>query len=97
MKRTLITQSSNLIGETIEVVGWIQTVRSHGKIAFFDIYDRSGMLQVVAATEETVMAASELQQRTAVRVTGLIKNRGERYINPNISTGKIEMEAKSIK
>lgn len=96
MKRTLISESPRLVGQTIEVVGWIQTVRSHGKIAFFDLYDRSGVLQVVAATEETVAVASGLQQRTAVRVTGLIKNRGERYINPNIPTGTVEMEAKSI-
>jgi len=96
MKRTLIADMPKKIGENITVFGWIQTVRSHGKIAFFDVYDRSGLLQVVAASEETVAIASGLSQRTGVRVSGLIKNRGERYVNPNMATGAVELEANEI-
>src|SRR5690348_14077165 len=94
--RTLIAQTPQHVGEEVIVMGWIQTIRKHGKIAFFDIYDRSGVLQVVAASENTVAQVSELEQRTAVKVTGSIKKRGERYINPNIPTGEVEMEAQDV-
>ncbi len=94
--RILILDTVNRIGEEITVMGWIQTVRKHGKIAFFDVYDRSGVLQVVAASESTVAQATHLEQRTAVKVTGKIKERGEKYKNPNIPTGSVEMEATNI-
>lgn len=96
MKRTLISEVPQHIGEAVEVVGWIQTVRSHGKIAFFDIYDRSGLLQVVAFQPERVKEASALEQRTAVKVRGMVKKRGEKYINPAIPTGEVEVEATEL-
>jgi nondiscriminating aspartyl-tRNA synthetase len=92
MNRTIIAGTIQHVGKEVTVSGWVQTVRKHGKIAFFDVYDRSGVLQVVAAAPETVASVDALEQRTAVKVTGLIKQRGERYINPNIVTGSIEME-----
>jgi nondiscriminating aspartyl-tRNA synthetase len=96
MKRILISKVPQHVGEVIEVVGWIQTVRSHGKIAFFDLYDRSGLLQVVAFQSERVKEASALEQRTAVKVKGIVKKRGEKYINPHIPTGAVELEATDL-
>ncbi len=93
MKRILIAQTPEHIGETVEVEGWIQTVRKHGKIAFFDMYDKTGLLQVVVVTPERLQECQALEQRTAVKVVGLVKKRGEKYVNPNIVTGTIELEA----
>lgn len=47
MSRTLIKDTPNLVGETIIVEGWVHSVRSHGRIVFFDLRDRTGLLQVV--------------------------------------------------
>lgn len=94
--RTLIINTVDRVGEEVTVMGWIQTVRKHGKIAFFDVYDRSGVLQVVAASEETVKQVADLDQRTAVKVTGTIKQRGERYINKEIATGTVEMDSSLV-
>lgn len=96
MVRTLILDSMKKVGEEIEAAGWVQTVRKHGKIAFFDIYDRSGLLQVVATDEKLMPIINELAQRFAVKVTGIVKKRGEKYINPDIPTGEVELEAKKI-
>ena len=96
MARTLILDTPQKVGSDVTVDGWIQTVRKHGKIAFFDMYDRSGLLQVVAADPKAVESVNNLEQRTAVRVKGLVKERGERYINPALSTGKVELEATSV-
>ena len=96
MERTLILETPTKIGSKVTVDGWIQTVRKHGKIAFFDVYDRTGLLQVVASSPDVLQEANKLEQRAAVKVTGIIKERGEKYVNPAIPTGKVELEARSI-
>ncbi|HYK08358.1 MAG TPA: aspartate--tRNA(Asn) ligase [Candidatus Eisenbacteria bacterium] len=96
MKRTLIKDSPQKVGTEITVAGWIQTVRKHGKIAFFDVYDRSGLLQVVATAPEVLETVNKLEQRAAVRVTGTLKQRGEKYINPDLLTGTVEMESSEV-
>lgn len=97
MARVLINKTPTKIDSEVVINGWIQTVRKHGKIAFFDVYDRSGLLQVVASSPDVLKKANTLEQRAAVKVTGIIKERGEKYVNPDISTGKVELEASSIK
>ncbi len=94
--RTLILETPKRTGSEVTIVGWAQTIRKHGKIAFMDIYDRSGVVQVVATSADTVKSASELEQRTAVKIVGTVKKRGEKYVNNNIATGEIEIEAEQI-
>ncbi len=93
--RILSSQTPEKIGEAVVVYGWIERVRSHGKIAFFDLRDRTGVLQVVATTPETVASVEALSMQTVVVITGTVKERGERYINPNIPLGRVEMELTS--
>jgi len=90
--RVLTSEVVNKVGETVVICGWIERVRSHGKIAFFDIRDRGGVLQVVAATPETVASVEALSVQSVVTITGTVKARGERYINPNIPLGSVEVE-----
>lgn len=96
MKRILITDTPQEVGKEVLVKGWIQTLRKHGKIAFFDLYDRSGLLQVVAVEPGVLETVNTFEQRTAVQAVGLIKKRGEKYFNPTIPTGEVEMEVKSV-
>jgi len=77
-------------------MGWVQTVRKHGKISFMDVYDRSSVVQVVASAQVLLNEDLSLSQRTAVKITGMVKKRNEKYFNPNIPTGEIEIEASHI-
>ncbi len=95
-KRTLIIDCLDKIGETVKVSGWVHTVRAHGKIAFFDLRDRSGILQIGAFTPILAKTVAELSSQYVVSATGLIKKREERYINKNSSTGTIELELHSL-
>lgn len=52
MKRVLNVETINYIGGKIKVCGWVNTVRSHGKILFIDLRDKSGILQVVFVPDE---------------------------------------------
>lgn len=80
----------------MKLAGWVQTVRSHGKIAFFDLRDRSGVLQIGAFGKELAEQVAALNQQDVVEVVGLVKKRDERYVNAGHPTGSIELELKSM-
>lgn len=94
--RTLINDCLQKIGETVRVSGWVHTVRAHGKIAFFDLRDRSGIIQIGSFTPELAKATSELGPQYVVSVTGTVKKREEKYINKNSPTGTIELELQHL-
>ncbi len=96
MQRTIIKECLENIGEIVKVSGWVHVIRAHGKIAFFDLRDRSGMLQIGAFTPDLAKAVSLLNSQDVVSATGLIKKRDERYVNKNSETGTIELELQSL-
>jgi len=92
MNRILNIDTPKHIGETVKVCGWVNAVRSHGKILFIDLRDRSGVLQLVCNPEAT----KELRPEWVVCVEGKIKERPKGMQNPKIETGKIELEAENL-
>ena len=91
MTRTLITECIPKIGEKVTIKGWVNSVRSYGKLAFADIRDRSGLIQVVGGAD-----LGDLKIESVVEITGSIRSRSEKYFNDKLATGKIELEAESI-
>jgi aspartyl-tRNA synthetase len=91
MERTLAIDAINLAGKSVLLKGWVHSVRSHGKITFFDLRDRSGLIQVVS--QQTDLS---LKPESVVAVTGEVKKRPEKLANPNLATGTVEIEAKKI-
>ncbi|MGB9637546.1 MAG: aspartate--tRNA(Asn) ligase, partial [Microgenomates group bacterium] len=89
-----MSETINNIGKEVQVAGWINTRRDHGKIVFVDLRDRSGLLQVVCTG---IKEAADLRPEWVVEVVGVVKERPKALINEKISTGKIELEAKAIK
>jgi len=92
MNRTLIAASVSQIGETITLQGWVNTRRDHGKIVFLDVRDRTGMVQVVCSKE----LAGEVRPEYVISLTGVVKARPEKLINPKLPTGTIEIEAQEL-
>lgn len=92
MQRTLILDCINKIGEDVKVCGWVQTRRDHGKIAFLDIRDRSGIIQAVVTEEQMGSLGTE----DVVEIVGKIVERGEKNINDKILTGKIELQIEKL-
>jgi len=95
MKRTLISESTKLIGKTITLKGWVDTKRDHSKVVFIDLRDRTGKLQCVGFGEMSKMR--ELTVESVVEVTGQVKERGPKNINPDLPTGTIEISVTSYK
>jgi aspartyl-tRNA synthetase len=83
------------IGEKVTVAGWIQRRRDHGGIAFLDIRDGSGLIQVVAdpATQPEV---GDLRMEFCVSVSGTVRSRPEGTENPDMPTGMVEVGAEEI-
>ncbi len=88
------------IGETVCISGWVNTRRDMGKIVFFDMRDRSGLLQVVLVPSEIDDASKknvgDIRTEYCLTITGVVQKRGEKQINPNIETGAVELLAKSV-
>ncbi|MCW3024621.1 MAG: aspS2 [Solirubrobacterales bacterium] len=76
MKRTLISELSEKIGERVRIRGWVHTVRDQKRVQFLVIRDESGLAQVVAAKEEPPSelneAVSALTAESAVTVVGTV-------------------------
>ncbi|HEX9503555.1 MAG TPA: aspartate--tRNA ligase [Patescibacteria group bacterium] len=99
MNRTLIKDTINKAGETVLIKGWVNIRRDHGKLIFLDIRDRSGLIQVVVnpkISEEAHRTANELRNEFVVELEGKINPRQEKQINPNIETGKVELEVTKL-
>jgi aspartyl-tRNA synthetase len=84
-----VSQLVTKVGETVVLQGWVASKRDHGKITFVDLRDKSGIVQCVG-----FQMMGELTTESVVEIEGLAKERSERMINPNIPTGKIEIETK---
>ncbi len=83
------------IGERVTVAGWVQRRRDHGGIAFLDIRDASGIIQVVAdpAVQPEV---GDLRMEFCVLVAGTVRRRPEGTENPEMATGSVEIGAEEI-
>ncbi|KKT80892.1 MAG: hypothetical protein A3B99_03820 [Candidatus Yanofskybacteria bacterium RIFCSPHIGHO2_02_FULL_44_12b] len=94
MTRTNISETKDLVGKEVDLAGWINVRRDHGKIIFIDLRDRSGIVQMVfvPSNKELYDKASQLRAEWVVRVRGRVKQRPDRMVNPDIETGKVEIE-----
>jgi aspartyl-tRNA synthetase len=86
-----------MVGKSLHLFGWIQTRRDHGGLIFLDLRDRSGLLQcVVKDGEPTFKTAEELRGEYVVEVEGVVTARPEKLINPDLSTGSVELKVSNI-
>ncbi|WP_166972125.1 aspartate--tRNA ligase [Brevibacterium atlanticum] len=74
-------------GETVTLTGWVDRRRDHGGVAFIDLRDASGIVQIVVREDD----AHQLRNETVVKATGTVSARPEGNTNPNLPTGEIEI------
>jgi aspartyl-tRNA synthetase len=80
-------------GETVTLAGWVARRRDHGGVAFVDLRDASGIVQVVIREDELV---HDLRAEWCIAVTGDVRPRPEGNVNPAIPTGAVEVTANRI-
>lgn len=83
--------SSDDIGRTVTVCGWVAKRREHGEfLAFVDLRDRTGLIQCV------VDHAHEIRSEYVLAVTGVVRPRPDDTINADLATGEIEIGDASV-
>jgi len=78
------------VGQTVTLAGWVANRRDHGGVAFIDLRDASGVVQVVIRDEAVAHA---LRAEYCLKVTGEVIARKAGNDNPNLPTGAIEVVA----
>jgi len=98
MERVNIEDTIRKIGENVNVKGWVNARRDHGKIIFIDLRDRSGILQIVFTPDnkDIYEPVQQLRSEWVISVEGIIEERPEKLINPKLATGKIELKAEKV-
>lgn len=91
MERTLIADTVKKVGEKVKLNGWIDSIRDHGKITFIDLRDRSGIVQCVG------QSLPKITPESVIEINGKIAERPEKLVNPNFTTGKIEIQIEEIR
>ena len=91
--RTLANQSTDCIGKTITVSGWVNSRRDHGGLIFIDLRDHTGIVQLVVTPETTdaFKLAESVRDEFVLTATGKVRKRAPELINPNITTGTVEL------
>ena len=79
---------SSHIGEIVTLAGWVARRRDHGGVAFIDLRDATGNVQVVISDEKV---AGALRAEWCVLVKGKVAKRPSGNENLNIPTGEIEI------
>ncbi|MBI3552993.1 MAG: aspartate--tRNA ligase [Elusimicrobia bacterium] len=86
-------------GTSVKLAGWVHSRRDHGGLYFFDLRDRTGLVQVVVSPDDaqTFSAAGSLGAEFVVGVEGTVGRRPKGTENPKLPTGEVEVRAQSIK
>lgn len=81
------------VGSQVKLAGWVGKRRDHGGIAFLDLRDSTGTVQVVVRDESV---AGELRSEFCLQILGTVQARPEGNANSVIATGDIEVIADSV-
>jgi aspartyl-tRNA synthetase len=86
------------LGEAVELCGWVHRRRDHGGVIFIDLRDRAGLVQVVFDPDspENFAVAESVRSEYVLKVNGIVRDRPEGTINPNMQTGEIEVLATHV-
>ncbi|MEK7831284.1 MAG: aspartate--tRNA ligase, partial [Acidobacteriota bacterium] len=87
-------------GQTVTLMGWVNSRREHSNVTFIHLRDRAGITQVVFDPEkapDTFAKIKSARNEYVLAVTGECIVRDESQFNPNMTTGEIEIIASDVK
>ncbi|MEW6026780.1 MAG: aspartate--tRNA ligase [Planctomycetota bacterium] len=101
MKRTHYCNQLNDkdVGKEVILTGWVRSRRDHGPIIFIDLADRFGITQLVFNSQQRPSIhkqAEALKPNYVIAVRGKVIARLKGYENPNLPTGKIEVDVTEV-
>ena len=81
--------TSEHLDKEVSLCGWVASNRDHGGVAFVDLRDHTGIVQVVFEAKFGKL----LRPEQIVSVRGLVRKRPADTVNPNLPTGELEVLA----
>lgn len=81
--------STNELGRRVQLVGWVQYTRFDNKIVV--LRDSYGSTQCIADKASISSYPKKLSNESVVKISGTVRRRPEGQVNPNMSTGEIEV------
>ena len=79
------------VGRQVTLCGWVDRRREHGEhLAFVDLRDRSGVVQLV------IDGAHDLRSEYVLQVTGTVRERPADTANDGLATGAVEVDATDV-
>jgi aspartyl-tRNA synthetase len=82
-------------GNEVTLSGWVARIRDHGGVAFIDLRDSSGIVQVTFRDDQ-VATAESLRVESVVTITGTVRERPAGNVNTAIESGEVEVEASGL-
>ncbi len=85
------------VGTTVTLTGWVAKRRDLGGVAFLDLRDASGIVQVVV--RDSVLESSgahALRNEYCIAVTGAVEARSADTVNPSLATGQVEVAIQTL-
>lgn len=81
------------VDSSVKLAGWVARRRDHGGVAFIDLRDATGNVQVVISDESV---AAKLRAEYCVLIEGTVALRPSGNENRDIPTGEIEVRCQSL-
>ncbi|MCX8159753.1 MAG: aspartate--tRNA ligase [Candidatus Saccharicenans sp.] len=86
------------VGRRVVLAGWVQRVRDIGSLAFVDLRDRSGLVQLVVRSDrsELLEKVKKLRGEFVIQACGPVNKREPEAVNPGLPTGEVEVEIEGL-
>ncbi|EEX37006.1 aspartyl-tRNA synthetase [Vibrio metschnikovii] len=90
--------NKSLVGQTVELCGWVNRRRDLGGLIFIDMRDREGIVQVVVDPDmvDVLNIANQVRNEFCIKLTGEVRARPDSQINQDMATGAVEVLAKDL-
>ncbi|MEK6169809.1 aspartate--tRNA ligase [Vibrio cholerae] len=90
--------NKSLVGQTVELCGWVNRRRDLGGLIFIDMRDREGIVQVVVDPDmaDVFAVANQLRSEFCIKLTGEVRARPESQVNKEMATCEVELLARSL-
>ncbi|MBM3126779.1 MAG: aspartate--tRNA ligase [Chloroflexi bacterium] len=87
------------VGQVVTLAGWVHRRRDHGGVVFFDLRDRSGLVQITINPDlnaESLERVSAIRMEWVLQIEGVVQKRPAGMENPRMKTGEVEVIAKNV-
>ena len=91
--------NANHVGQVVTLAGWVHRRRDHGGVVFFDLRDRSGLVQITINPDlntESLERVSAIRMEWVLQIEGVVQKRPVGMENPKMKTGEIEVIARTV-